>query len=240
MRFVPVKSIEQQDILALHRVRERLVKARTALANELRGLMTEYGVVLPKGIDLLARRCAEVLLKQTTLFTNMARQTFYELLDEIHALDERIDRYDKKLETLSRTHPVCQRLMTVPGVGPITASAVVAAVGDASAFKNGRQFSAWLGLVPRQHSSGGKERLLGISKRGDGYLRRLLVHGARSAVLHAGRYRDKRGAWLKQVLLRRGMNRATVALANKNARVMWVLMMRDTESFRRIPLPEAA
>jgi transposase len=128
---------------------------------------------------------------------------------------------------VAQTHPVCQRLMTIPGLGELTATALVAAVSDAAQFKNGRQFAAWLGLVPRQHSTGGKERLLGISKRGDSYLRKLLVHGARSCLRWVDRKRDRRSQWLQALLERRGWNRAAVALANKNARVAWVLLSTE-------------
>ena len=187
MRFVPIKDVDQQDIQALQRVRERLMGTRTALVNEVHGLMHEYGIVMPKGVSKFAY-------------------------------------YQEQLATLAQTHPECQRLMTIPGIGPLTATALVAAVSDASAFTNGRQFAAWLGLVPRQHTTGGKERLLGISKRGDTYLRKLLVHGARATIRWVGRKTDRRSQWIRQLVERRGKNRTAVAVANKNARIVWALL----------------
>lgn len=232
MRFVAVKTIEQQDVQALHRVRERLVGTRTALINELRGLLGEYGVVLPQGAQRLRAKISDALENATSqgLITQMSRQTFDELLGELHELDERVERMDQRIKAIHRAHPVCQRLAEIPGVGPLTATAIVSAVGDPSMFKNGRAMSAWLGLVPRQHSSGGKEVLLGISKRGDTYLRKLLIHGARTVVRWRDRHpEDRQTRWLKVLVERRGVNRATVALANKNARRIWVLMAHEVE-----------
>jgi transposase len=232
MRFVSPKSIEQQDIQSLHRVRSRLVAARTALVNEARGLLAEYGVVLPKTVGQFRDNIAPAIEQafNRDQVTAMSRETFEDLREELQELDKRIEHYDEKLRSVYRAHPICQRLAKMPGVGPVTATALLAAVGDAAAFKNGRQFAAWLGLVPKQHSSGGKDKLLGISKRGDVYLRTLLIHGARTVV----RWRDeapqdRQGQWLNALIERRGLNRATVALANKNARRMWVLMARNEE-----------
>jgi transposase len=190
MRFVPIKEVEHQDIQALHRVRDRLMGARTALVNEMRGLLAEYGIVLPKGV-------------------NAFRQAVVE-----------------KLRALATTHPECQRLLTIPGIGPITATALVAAVSDVEVFKNGRHFSAWLGLVPKQHSTGGQTRLFGISKRGDSYLRKLLIHGARATLRWARTKTDGRSQWIRGLLERRGWNRTAVAVANKNARIVWALLSR--------------
>jgi len=152
---------------------------------------------------------------------------FQQLLEELTGLDARVATYDAQLAQVAQTHPVCQRLMTIPGRGELTATALVAAIGDAAQCKNGRQFAAWLGLVPRQHSTGGKPRLLGISKHGDSYLRKLLVHGARSCRRWAGRKQDRRSQWVQSLMERRGWNRAAVALANKNARVAWVLLCTE-------------
>jgi transposase len=240
MRFVPEKSIEQQDIAALHRVRERLVKSRTALSNEIRGLLGEYGVVIPKGIDRLAMNLVQALQDNQAKVTPLGEAVFLELLGEFHDLQERIEHHEKRLAELGKRHPVCQQLTTIPGVGFLTATAVVAAVGDANSFKNGRQFAAWIGLVPRQHSTGGKERLLGISKRGDSYLRRLLIHGARSVMLRVGKYHDRRSSWAKSLKERRGANRATVALANKIARIIWALLSRPEDVYRNFPQADAA
>ena len=224
MRFVPVKSVAQQDLQALHRVRERLMKARTALINETRGLLHEYGIIVPHGAATFRQHVLEKLATEAPKLTASGLALFQQLLEELAAMDARVATYNAQLAQVAQTHPVCQRLMTIPGLGELTATALVAAVSDAAQFKNGRQFAAWLGLVPRQHSTGGKARLLGISKRGDSYLRKLLVHGARSCLRWVGRKRDRRSQWGQALMERRGWNRAAVALANKNARVAWVLL----------------
>jgi transposase len=227
MRFVPIKSVDQQDLQALHRVRERLMKARTALINETRGLLHEYGIIVPQGASTFRKHVLEKLANEATKLTPSSQELFQQLLEELAALDARIAAYDAQLAQVAQTHPVCQRLMTIPGLGELTATALVAAVSDASQFKNGRQFAAWLGLVPRQHSTGGKARLLGISKHGDLYLRKLLVHGARSCLRWVNRKSDRRSQWVRSLMERRGWNRAAVALANKNARVAWALMSTE-------------
>ena len=232
MRFVPVKSVEQQDLQALHRVRERLMKARTALINETRGLLHEYGIVVPQGAATFRTHVLEKLATDDAKLTPQSLRLFPQLLEELGALEARVATYDAQLAQVAQRHPVCQRLMTIPGLGELTATALVAAVSDTAQFKNGRQFAAWLGLVPRQHSTGGKARLLGISKHGDSYLRKLLVHGARSCLRWVGRKRDRRSQWVQSLMERRGRNKAAVALANKNARVAWALM--GTEQVYRV------
>jgi transposase len=232
MRFVPVKSVAQQDLQALHRVRERLMKARTALINETRGLLHEYGIIVPQGAATFRQHVLEKLTTEDAKLTPHSLELFRQLLEELAALEARVATYDAQLAQVAQTHPVCQRLMTIPGLGELTATALVAAVSDATQFKNGRQFAAWLGLVPRQHSTGGKSRLLGISKHGDSYLRKLLVHGARSCLRWVGRKRDRRSQWAQSLMERRGWNKAAVALANKNARVAWALM--GTEQVYRV------
>jgi len=192
MRFVPVKSVDQQDLQALHRGRERLMKARTALINETRGLLHEYGMIVPQGAATFRTHVQEKVATEDTKLTAHSRALFQQLLEELATLDARVALYDTQLAQVAQAHPVCQRLMTIPGLGELTATALVAAVSDAAQFKNGRQFAAWLGLVPRQHSTGGKPRLLGISKHGDRYLRTLLVHGARSCLRWVGRKYDRR------------------------------------------------
>jgi transposase len=224
MRFVPAKDVDQQDIQALHRVRERLMGERTALVNEVHGLLHEYGIVIPKGVAQFRQAVVGKLEAEKDKLTPLGQEMFWKLIDEFTALEKQLAYYQEKLEVLATTHPECQRLMTIPGIGPLGATALVAAVSDASAFKNGRQFAAWLGLVPRQHSTGGKERLLGISKRGDGYLRKLLIHGARATMRWVGRKTDRRSQWIRQLIERRGKNRTAVAVANKNARVVWALL----------------
>jgi len=224
MRLVPIKDVAQQDIHALHRVRERLIGERTALVNEVHGLMHEYGIVMPKGVAKFRQAVVGKLEAEKDKLTPLSQEMFWKLVEEFVALEEQLAYDQAKLEALAPTHPECQRLMTIPGLGPLTATALVAAVSDASAFKNGRQFAAWLGLVPRQHATGGKERLLGLSKRGDSYLRKLLVHGARTTLRWVGRKTDRRSQWMRQLVERRGKNRTAVAVANKNARIVWALL----------------
>ena len=226
MHFVPIKEVDQQDIQALHRVRERLIGARTALINEVHGLMLEYGIVLPKGVAKFRRAVVEKLEADKDKLTALSHELFWKLVQEFVDLEKRIASYQEKLEGLATTHPECQRLMTIPGIGAITATALVAAVGDVGVFKNGRQFAAWLGLVPKQHSTGGQTRLLGISKRGDSYVRKLLIHGARATLRWVKRKTDSRSQWIQGLLARRGWNRTAVAVANKNARIVWALLSR--------------
>lgn len=228
MRFVSVKTIDQQDIQAVHRIRERRVKERTALLNQIRGLLAEYGLVIPLKRNAVSQALPRILEDADNGLTALAREFVADLYEELQALGHTVGAYDAKIERLFRANPVCQRLAKVEGVGPVTATALVAA-GDARAFKCGRQMAAWLGLVPRQHSSGGKPTLLGISKRGDTYLRTLLIHGARAAVAAAKRKDDPRSRWINALAARRGANIAAVALANKNARVLWALMARGEE-----------
>ena len=224
MRFVAVKSVAQQDLQALHRVRARLMQARTALINEPRGRLHEYGMIVPQGAATFRTHVLEKLATEDAKLTPHSRGLFRQLLEELGALEARVATDEAQLARVAQMHPVCQRLLTIPGVGELTATALVAAVSDAAQFKNGRQFAAWVGLVPRQQSTGGKSRLLGISTHGDRYLRKRLVHGARSGLRWVGRQRDRRSQWVQSGMERRGWNRATVALANKHARVAWVLM----------------
>jgi transposase len=229
MRFVAVKQVEQQDIQSLHRVRERLVKTRTALSNEIRGLLQEYGIVLPRKIGQLVSGLPLIIESSGSQLTSMSQELLRNLLEELNAINERVLGYDKKIKSIHDAHPVCKRLSKIPGVGPITATALIASVTDPSVFRNGRELAAWLGLVPKQNSSGGKEKLLGISKRGDVYIRKLLIHGARAALYWIDGKEDRRSVWARKIIEKRGMNRAAVALANKNARTIWVLMARGEE-----------
>lgn len=233
MRFVPIKSVSQQDVLCLHRVRERLVTGRTALVNEIRGLLHEYGIVIPQGISNLRSELPGIIEQDETSLSDQGRQLFTSLYEELCDSDEKIKIYDTQIEARSKASVDCQKIMKIPGVGPLTATAIVASVADANAFKNGRQMSAWLGLVPRQSSSGGKEKLLGISKRGDSYVRKLLIHGARAVLLRVktSEADDHKTKWLQELIERRGFNKACVALANKNTRVIWKLLASD-EAYR--------
>jgi transposase len=185
MRFVAIKDIEQQDIQMLHRIRSRLIQERTALINQMRGLLLEYGAVIPQGISQIRKNFIDVLNSHASRFSHRGKLLLADLYEQLKDLDVKISYYDKSVQQICRESEVCQRLIQVQGVGPLTATALVAAVGTAKIFKSGRQMAAWLGLVPRQCSSGGKQVLLGISKRGDRYLRSLLIHGARAVVKQA-------------------------------------------------------
>ena len=222
MRFVAVKSKDQQTIQSLHRVRSRLQRDRVAVANQLRGLLMEFGEVLPKSVPTLRKRVPEIL--ESDQFTGVMGELLQGLLDELKARDEQVKQYTKWIEQLAKADPVARDLMELRGFGPITASALSAEVADARVFRNGRQLSAYLGLVPRQFSTGGKTRLGSITKRGDRYLRQLLVHGARSVIRHLGDKQDRTSCWIRALIARRGMNKAVVALANKQARWAWAVM----------------
>jgi transposase len=226
MRFVPVKDVAQQDIQALHRVRERLVTARTALVNEMRGLLAEYGIVLPYGVAKFRQAFVSTLETEQTKLTALGQELFHKLFTEFGKLEAELAYYQEKLEALAHTHSVCQRLRTIPGMGPLTATTLIAAVSDAGVFQNGRQFAAWLGLVPKQYSTGGQTRLLGISKRGESYIRKLRIHGARATLRWARTTADRRSHWIRGLLERRGWNRTAVAVAHKNARIVWALLSR--------------
>jgi len=229
MRFVPIKSVEQQDIQSLHRARSLAVSHRTAQANQARGLLMEYGIVVAKTIAALRKGIPEILEDADNALSPMFRELLCGLWDEFLRLDARVAAYDAQIKHLSEQSEVCTRLMTIPGIGPMVSTALVAAVADGKAFKSGREMAAWLGLVPRQYSTGGKPRLLGISKRGDVYLRKLLIHGARAALRWADRKHDRRSRWVSELKERRGQNIAAVALANKTVRTAWVLMTRNEE-----------
>ena len=231
MRYVPIKTIAQHDLRAMHRVREQIIKSRTALANQIRGLLSEYGIVIPQGIEKVRKAVPLIVEDAENVLADMVRSLFGGLYEALVGLDERLLQTTRHIEQICRTNEVCQRLVKADGIGPITATALVAALGDARHFKNGRQLAAWIGLVLRQGSSGGKHKLLGISKRGNSYLRKQLVHGARSVVYRSRTREDIRSQWLRSLEIRRGMNRATVAQANKAARIAWVLMAKE-ESYR--------
>ena len=225
---VPIKNIEQQAILSVHRARQGFVKARTAQANQIRGLLAEYGIAIPKGIAHIATRVPEVLEDGENELPGSFRLLIQRLVDHLKELDRQEGELELEIKRWHRENDDSRKLADIPGVGPMTASAVVATVGDARNFKNGRQMSAWLGIVPRQHSTGGKSTLLGISKRGDSYLRTLLIHGAR-AVIRATENKADADPWIKKLLARRNKYVAAVALANKNARTIWALLAHDRE-----------
>jgi transposase len=239
MRFVPVKSAEQLSIQAIHRVRSRLVGDRVRLVNQIRGLLGEHGVVIAQAIGNLRRELPRIIDEQANGLTSIIRALIGELREELNDLDKRIGIYDRKIAELYRASEACQRLGKVEGIGPITATALVAAAGDGKSFKNGREFAAWIGLVPRQRSSGGRSRLLGISKRGDRYLRTLLIHGARAALGRIQGKQDPRSLWLLKMRERHHANIVAVALANKNARIVWSLLAHDTAYDQRLTVSSA-
>lgn len=223
MKFVSIKQIEQQDVLLLHRARELLMKQRTAQSNQIRGLLAEYGIIIPLGMSHM-RKLPEILESHKEQLTPKSKAIFNRLYEQFKSYEEEVEVYDKEVKHHADSDPMCQEIQKLDGVGVLTASAMVASIGDASVFNNGREVSAWLGLVPKQHSSGNKIRLGSISKRGDRYLRTLLIHGARSALRRCEGKRDKTNQWVADVKLRCGFNKAAVALANKNARTIWALM----------------
>ena len=229
MRFVPVKSVEQQAVLSLHRVRQGFVKARTAQANQIRSLLGEFGLILPAGISHVAKRVPSLLEDASNQLPGSVRRMIARLTEHLKDLDLLVDEFEAKIKAWHRSSELSMKLEKIPGIGPLGASALVASIADANSFANGRQLSAWLGLVPRQHSSGGKPALLGISKRGDVYLRTLLIHGARSAILAAQRKAVNSNVWLAGLLGRRHPNVAAVALANKNVRTVWALLAHGRE-----------
>ncbi len=226
MRFVSVKTVEQQAILSVHRARSGFVKARTAQANQIRGLLSEFGVVIPKGIHSIMKRIPEILEDGENGLPGTMRNLLQRLTENLKEMDRQVDELEKQIQLWHRENEASRRLAEIPGIGPITASAITATVGNAREFRNGRQLAAWMGLVPRQNSSGGKQNLLGISKRGDTYLRTLLIHGARSVIQYAEK-KAVESSWLRKLMARRNKNVAAVALANKNARTIWALLAHD-------------
>jgi len=226
--FVAVKTTEEHDMQAIHRMRAQCIRDRTALSNSTRGLLGEYGISFSKGLAVLRRKIPELLEDAdnglSLRFRNLLARRYGQLVE----IDEHVAFYTKELELLSKQDDACERLQTIPGFGPIVASAFRSAIGDGRAYVRGRHAAASLGLVPRQYSSGGKNVLLGISKRGDRYLRKLLVHGARTVVLHAANRDDPLSRWINRIRERRGYNRAAVAMANKMARMGWAILRHNT------------
>jgi transposase len=229
MRFVSVKTVEQQDIQAVHRVRAELTKQRTAKANQIRGLVAEYGLVAPQEVVHLRRALPCWLEDAENGLSDRFRRLLNGLWGDLRALDERMIELDREIAVVAQSDPVAKRLQQLRGVGPIIATALVAAVGNGDQFANGRQMSAALGLTPKQHSSGGKERLLGISKRGDVYLRALLIHGARAVIRTAKDKDDRLSQWATRLAARSHPNVAAVALANKTTRMAWAMLKNGTD-----------
>jgi transposase len=229
MRFVAVKTVDQQVMQAEHRIRSRLVRSRTALCNEIRGLLGEFGIVVPVGAQQLRKALPVIDVQEGNGLTPHFLTLLRELAEELRQVDDRVKVHDKRIQGAAREDHRIRRLLEIEGIGPVSASALVAAVGDAKQFASGRDMAAWLGLVPSQHSSGGKERLGRISKRGDTYLRTLLIHGARAALNVCGNKEDVRSKWAHGLATRRNRNIATVALANKNARIAWAVLSREED-----------
>ena len=229
MRFVEVKSVEQQDIQAVHRIRSELVSQRTAKANQIRGLVAEYGLVAPRNLSQLRAVLPDWLEDAENGLTERFRRVLAGLWGDLAELDRRVGELDGEIEAIAKSDPVAQRLQQLRGVGPVIATALVAAVGSGKQFAKGRDLAVSLGLTPKQHSTGGKERLLGISKRGDPYLRKLLIHGARSVIHHAKDKDDRLSLWVLSLAARRHTNVASVALANKTARIAWAMIRNGTD-----------
>jgi transposase len=236
MRFVPIKTDDQLDMQSLHRVRERWVMRRTAIVNQIRGLLLERGITLPKGRSHVDTVLPRILEDADLKLSGALRTLLAQLKLELDQMAVRIDEADTVLSRTTHQNPACQRLVAIPGVGPVIATALIAAIGNGAAFRKGREFAAWMGIVPGEYSTGGKQKLLGISKRGNSYLRRLFIQGARSVLQHSTKQTSALSAWLKQLQARTHPNVAAVALANKLARIAWAVLAKD-EPYRPPLLP---
>lgn len=226
MPSVAVKTLSQQDIQVIHRRRQLLMRRRTATSNQIRGLLSEYGEFLPRGKKAIIKQLPLILEDAENELTPIAREEIASLRNEYIMLDDEITRYDVKIDIICKDNDICKKFMELPGVGPKSASMLFVALGEASRFKNGRHFAAFLGLVPREHSSGGKQKLLSISKRGDAYVRSLLVHGGRTVIKNVDKKEDAFSCWAKRIKEEKGYNKACVAVANKNARHVWAMMVK--------------
>lgn len=229
MRFVPIKTDDQLDLQAIHRVRERLISRRTAVINQIRAFLLERGLVFARTPAKLKTAMADILENAEADLTPRMRNLIDGLWSEWKLVEQQIEELNDELERISAADAGCTRIRKIPGIGPVVATAIVAAIGNGAAFRKGREFSAWLGIVPRQHSTGGNTRLFGISKRGNPYLRKILIHGARAAVLHIKRDRAPIGAWLDALDARAPKNVVIVAMANKLARIAWALLSSGNE-----------
>ncbi len=227
MRFVAVKTAPMQAVLALHRARQGFVRARTAQANQMRGLLAEFGIVIPKGIGHIAKRLPEILEDGENALPGMMRELLERLGENLKDMDRQVGELERQIVLWHRENEASRKLEAIAGIGALSASALVATVGDAKNFKNARQLPALLGMVPRHEGTGGNVKLGGISKRGDVYLRTMLIHGARAVIAHIERKPDHADAWLKKLLARRNKNVAAVALAVKNARIAWALLAHE-------------
>jgi transposase len=231
---VPVKTLEQQDVQALHRLRERYVSQRTGLVNQTRGLLSEYGMIAPQGLQAFAALLREASQPEATQLSALLKTQITRIAEEYHALSDRIKALNDTLTLLAKGNPLCERLLTIPGIGVINATAIVSAIGNGSQFAKGREFAVWLGLTPRQSSSGDSFKSGGITKRGNQYLRKQLIHGARAVLLRCKRKTDRLSCWVNQLVARRGVHKACVALAARLARIAWVLLNRQ-ENYKAVP-----
>jgi transposase len=228
-RTVAVKTIEQQDIQLLHSIRQDLIDKRTALVNQIRGLLHERGIVIPQGINQVRKELPLILEEAENNLTALSRELFTEQYEKLKTLDADIKAHDARISRLCRENERSKRFLEVPGIGPIIATLVAADIGDGKGYRSSRDYAASLGVVPKQHSSGGKEVFLGISKRGNRYIRTMLIHGARAVLKNCTNKTDKLSLWLKSLIERRGFNKAAVALANKNARILWAMVVKNKE-----------
>lgn len=229
MNYVPVKDASSQTIQAIHRAREQCIEDRTRAVNRVRALLVEFGITIPLGISHVRNQLIRKLDDAGDTLPDEIHEIARRAYQVISDLDQSVGHYDKKIKAIYKSNEICQKIGKIEGVGPITATILLTVIGDGSLFKNGRHFAAYLGLVPRQYSSGNKQKLYGISKRGDRYIRSLLVHGGRAVVRCLGEKKDKRSRWARQLQDRRGYNRTAVAIANKNARIIWSVVSKDTE-----------
>lgn len=227
IRSVQLKSLGQLDLQFLHRIRSRLVAQKLEITNQIRGFLAEYGFILKPNSKGIYKELPLIIEDATNELSMGMRNTMNRMLNELKRIEDEIGQYDGELMMYSAQDEECMRIRSIPGIGPITSTALVASIPDPKNFKNGRHFAAWLGLVPRQHSTGGQNRLGHITKRGDKYLRYLLVHGARSVALHAKRRRDRRSEWINKKINHVGFNKTVVAIANRNARVVWALLSKN-------------
>jgi transposase len=224
IHFVAIKSAEQQSQQSVHRMRQRLILERTAKSNQIRSMFAEEGVIFPIGLPQLRKGVVALVNDPDSGITTLLRRLGSMYLEQLKALQQWLDELATEIAEIFKSNEACQRLATVPGIGPVIATALVSSVGDPSQFRNGRQFAAWLGLTPMQRSSGGKTRLGGITKRGDTYLRTLLVQGARAVMHFVSRRNDRHSQWIKSVMQRRHVSIAAIALANKTARIAWAIL----------------
>ncbi|PWK40061.1 transposase [Pleionea mediterranea] len=229
MRFVPIKTIEQQDLQTRHRVRERHIRNRTALINQIRGILSEYGVTIALGSKTVIKQIPLVLEDANNELSPSARSLLSDLSQELRTITETIKHDEVIIEQLSKSHDTYQRLMTVPGIGKILSSFIIASVGNGQQFKNGREFSAWIGLTPRQYASGDKSYLGKVSKRGNRTLRTLFIHGARAAFTRCKQRDHYLFQWSEKIAARSSKPKAWVALANKLARIVWAMLVKKTE-----------